>query len=119
MFLQEEPKNIDTNQEMEKLKKLIEEKKVGTMNNASESELEQYAGKVQEDKLFNKFSKRVARHPDQVLRYDRGGQPLWITGTIDVQVPNCQYCMGERQFEFQVHNILTEVYFLKIKIYQL
>lgn len=101
---QEDPKNINTNEEMNKLFKLIQEKKVGTMNNTTESELEQYVGKVPEDKIFNKFSKRVARHPDQVLRYDRGGQPLWITSTSNsiIHIPKCQYCNGERQFEFQI-----------------
>lgn len=92
---------------MEKLTKMINEKKAGTMNDVSESELEQYTKALPEDKIFNKFIKRVARHPDQVLRYDRGGTPLWITGnsTNIIQVPNCKYCGGERQFEFQVNNI--------------
>lgn len=102
---EEEAENVDPNKEMEKLKKLIQEKKAGTMSNVSDSELEQYAGTIPEDKVFNKFTKRVARHPDQVLRYDRGGMPLWITGNTENNisyVPNCQYCDGERQFEFQV-----------------
>ncbi|XP_050342266.1 programmed cell death protein 2 [Nymphalis io] len=102
---EEEAGNIDPNQEMEKLKKLIEEKKAGTMSNISDSELEQYAGTLPEDKVFGKFTKRIARHPDQVLRYDRAGTPLWITGNTEnsiINVPNCQYCNGERQFEFQI-----------------
>lgn len=86
------------------MKKMIEERKIGTLNDVNEKELEQYATKIPEDKIFNKFSKRVSRHPDQVLRYDRDGAPLWITNTnnISLQVPNCEYCNGERQFEFQV-----------------
>lgn len=92
---------------MEKLRKMINEKKAGTMNDVSESELEEYTKSLPEDKVFNKFTKRIARHPDQVLRYDRGGAPLWITGnsTNIVQIPNCKYCNGERQFELQVSNI--------------
>lgn len=89
---------------MEKLQKLMHEKKAGTLDNVSESELEEYTKEMPDDKVFKKFSKRVARHPDQVLRYDRGGAPLWITGKSDslIHIPNCQHCDGERHFEFQV-----------------
>ncbi|XP_075970566.1 zinc finger protein RP-8 [Anticarsia gemmatalis] len=102
---EEDPKNVDENQEMEKLRKLMQEKRAGTLSNVSKDELEQYTKTMPEDKVFNKFSKRVARHPDQVLRYDRGGSPLWISGNTDnsiINVPNCQFCGGERQFEFQI-----------------
>lgn len=90
---------------MEKLRRMMQEKRAGTLSNVSENELEQYTRTLPEDKVFNKFSKRIARHPDQVLRYDRGGTPLWITGHTNstaFTVPNCQYCKEERQFEFQV-----------------
>ncbi|CAD0198291.1 unnamed protein product [Chrysodeixis includens] len=103
---EEDPKDVDVNQEMDKLRKLMQEKKAGTLSNVSEDELDQYTKDVPDDKVFNKFSKRVARHPDQVLRYDRGGQPLWITGKTTeasiTDVPKCQYCNGDRQFEFQI-----------------
>ncbi|XP_026328710.1 programmed cell death protein 2 [Hyposmocoma kahamanoa] len=102
---EEEATDVDENKEMEKLRKMIQEKRAGTLGNVSENELEQYTRTLPEDKVFNKFSKRIARHPDQVLRYDRGGTPLWITGHTEgtaVVVPNCQYCKEERQFEFQV-----------------
>lgn len=102
---EEDSKDVDVGEEMDKLRKLMEEKKAGTLSNVSEDELEQYTKTMPEDKVFNKFNKRVARHPDQVLRYDRGGQPLWITGNSGdsiVDVPKCQYCNGERQFEFQI-----------------
>ncbi|CAH0728719.1 unnamed protein product, partial [Brenthis ino] len=102
---EEEANDVNPNKEMEKLKKMIQEKKAGTMNNVSESELEEYTTTLPEDKVFNKFTKRIARHPDQVLRYDRGGTPLWIAGNSPnslTQIPNCKYCDGERQFEFQI-----------------
>ncbi|XP_041976344.1 programmed cell death protein 2 [Aricia agestis] len=101
----EDPAEVNVDNEMDKLKKMIAEKKAGTLSNVSEAELEQYAKPIPEDKVFNKFSKRVARHPDQVLRYDKGGVPLWITSDKSnsiVHIPNCQYCGGERQFEFQI-----------------
>ncbi|XP_038210708.1 programmed cell death protein 2-like [Zerene cesonia] len=100
---QEKVKHVDENQEMEKLKHLIKEKKAGTMSDINESELEEYTGKIPDDKVFNKFSKRIARHPDQVLRYDRGGVPLWITAQADnIDIPKCSYCNEPRQFEFQI-----------------
>ncbi|XP_059059548.1 programmed cell death protein 2 [Achroia grisella] len=99
----EDSPNTNIDIEMEKLNKLMQEKKAGTLSNVSENELEQYATPIPVDKVFKKFSKRVARHPDQVLRYERGGVPLWITGNCDnINVPNCPYCNGERQFELQV-----------------
>ncbi|XP_045764783.1 programmed cell death protein 2 [Maniola jurtina] len=94
----------DSNQEMEKLRKMMQEKKAGTLSNVPDSELEQYVKPLPEDKVYNKFRKRIARHPNQVLRYDRGGAPLWITkvsGNL-ITVPECQYCNGDRQFEFQI-----------------
>ncbi|XP_028162472.1 programmed cell death protein 2 isoform X1 [Ostrinia furnacalis] len=99
-----EVSDVDVDKEMDKLRKMMEEKRAGTLSNISEDELEQYSGKVPEDKVFNKFNKRIARHPEQVLRYDRGGTPLWITGNTEnvIQIPNCQFCDGERQFEFQI-----------------
>lgn len=102
-FYQEEASDIDVNKEMDKLRKMMQEKKAGTLSNISEDELDQYAGNMPEDKVFNKFNKRIARHPDQILRYDKGGTPLWITGNKEetIAIPKCQYCDGERQFEFQ------------------
>ncbi|KPI97892.1 Programmed cell death protein 2 [Papilio xuthus] len=102
---EEDDNAVDENQEMEKLRKMMNEKRAGTLSNISESDLEQYTRNIPEDKVFNKFSKRISRHPEQVLRYDRGGTPLWITGNTEgalTHIPNCQYCSGERQFEFQV-----------------
>ena len=47
----------------------------------------------------------------QVLRYDRGGSPLWIAHEPSpTQVPDCQ-CGAKRQFEFQVGlKLLTQSY---------
>ncbi|XP_068630272.1 programmed cell death protein 2 [Battus philenor] len=96
---------VNENEEMEKLRKMISERSAGTLSNISESEIEQYTRNMPEDKVFSKFSKRISRHPEQVLRYDRGGNPLWITeNSVNnlINIPKCQYCNGERQFEFQV-----------------
>ena len=50
------------------------------------------------------FLARVAREPSQVLRYDRGGKPLWhgSNGRCDpATLPKCK-CGARREFEFQV-----------------
>lgn len=113
-ILQEDVSDVDVNKEMDKLRTLMQEKRAGTLCDVSEDELEQYTNKMPEDKVFKKFNKRIARHPEQVLRYDKGGSPLWITGNTEnlIQIPNCQYCGGERQFEFQVS---TYPSFYKVK----
>ena len=63
----------------------------------------------------------------QVLRYARGGKPLWISDRDQLPpppvpplapaaggaaVPRCEYCDGPREFEFQVmpqllHSLVT------------
>ena len=65
------------------------------------------------DPIFRKFRERVDREPEQVLRYDRGGTPLWIgPKTPEVakrEVPPCAVCGGPRVFEFQVMPQLAAV----------
>lgn len=81
--------------------------KSGTLNvmpDVSDAELMPYAQNV-EDVAFRKFKKRISRNNEQVLRYDRGGEPLWISSkhTLDhQQVPSCEECQSKRVFEFQV-----------------
>ncbi|KAK5643666.1 hypothetical protein RI129_007511 [Pyrocoelia pectoralis] len=83
-------------------KKLEMEGKVGTMVNTSEVELEAHAY-VEEDTTFSKFRKRIERDPDQVIRYQRDGVPLWIADEPTLsEIPKCELCNGPRQFELQV-----------------
>ncbi|XP_069787766.1 programmed cell death protein 2 [Narcine bancroftii] len=59
---------------------------------------------TKEDRIFAKFKKRIAVAPDQVLRYCRGGSPLWVSGVnipTNSDIPNCS-CGARREFEFQV-----------------
>ncbi|XP_051866929.1 programmed cell death protein 2 [Pristis pectinata] len=70
-----------------------------------EQELEAMAKHATKDhQIFAKFKKRIASEPDQVLRYCRGGSPLWVSGDnipTDNDIPNCS-CGTKREFEFQV-----------------
>jgi len=57
------------------------------------------------DETFANFRERIDREPEQIIRYNLGKTPLWVSGT-DVptpgDIPRCLQCGCERQFEFQV-----------------
>lgn len=89
--------------EREQMEKLAEAQQLASMQSIPEDELRQYT--ETEDEYFSNFKKRTAENPDQVMRYERGGEPLWIAGTNTIgsaSVPKCEQCGGERQFEFQI-----------------
>ncbi|EKX43152.1 hypothetical protein GUITHDRAFT_153364 [Guillardia theta CCMP2712] len=54
------------------------------------------------DKQFRKFRKRVARAPEQVLRYCWNGEPLWQSSEAQcTEVPPCPRCGSSRVYEMQ------------------
>ncbi|KAJ6633103.1 Programmed cell death protein 2 [Pseudolycoriella hygida] len=78
--------------------------KVTDLPGVTEADLMQYTENV-EDVAFAKFKKRIAQYNDQVLRYNRGGEPLWISSQNilpEQQVPACENCQSKRVFEFQI-----------------
>lgn len=99
--------NVDDNEEeeeeeLEKFEKLELEGKTGTMKDLSDTELEKYAASG-EDIVFAKFKEAIGDNTDQILRYEKGGEPLFIAAEPKPgQIPNCNYCSSERQFEFQI-----------------
>jgi len=59
------------------------------------------------DTTFQRFADRLAQNPEQVLRYDFGGQPLLYSkkdavGSQWPRVPRCAQCGAERVFELQL-----------------
>ncbi|KAI9207245.1 programmed cell death protein 2 [Polychytrium aggregatum] len=66
--------------------------------------------KVDVDKAFLKFQKRLMIEPEQVVRYNRNAEgevppPLWgsdMGKPTDAEVGLCLHCGGKREFEFQV-----------------
>ncbi|XP_058804606.1 programmed cell death protein 2 isoform X2 [Phymastichus coffea] len=101
-----EPENkTDTSeQEMKTFQNLIESGQAGSLQTEKnvDSDLLQMASEI-EDKTFLKFQKRVKSEPDQVIRYNRGGSPLYISSSHQpAEIPNCEICGEIRQFEFQV-----------------
>ncbi|GLD58322.1 programmed cell death protein 2 [Lates japonicus] len=71
----------------------------------SETDLEEMAMCETEDtKVFQKFKKKIAPEPHQVVRYSRGGSPLWVSSQhvpSDQDIPPCT-CGAKRVFEIQV-----------------
>ncbi|CAH0561023.1 unnamed protein product [Brassicogethes aeneus] len=102
-----EPEDItenttDENKEIEEFKKLQSEGRTGTLNEIPESDLDAHAT-TDTDKAFSKFKKKISENPDQILRYQRNGKPLWIASEpIPVTIPECELCGSARQFEFQI-----------------
>nr|CAG4646076.1 EOG090X0266 [Macrothrix elegans] len=65
--------------------------------------LEQSVSTVQEDKMFLKFKERISSYPDQVLRYGRKEEPLWVSDlNKPTSIPNCEHCGSLRKLEFQI-----------------
>jgi hypothetical protein len=57
------------------------------------------------DPVCDKFLDRVKKNPHQVLRYQIGGKPLWVSAERQMNladVPPCELCKSPRHFEFQV-----------------
>ncbi|KAI4874635.1 hypothetical protein NFI96_031132 [Prochilodus magdalenae] len=76
-----------------------------TSSELDENELESMAHhESQDSKVFQKFKKRIASDPEQVLRYHREGAPLWVSSEhvpSKADVPKCP-CGASRNFEFQI-----------------
>lgn len=87
--------------QMEEYERLVSEGKTGELSELPESELDNYSGQI-EDKHFDKFKKRIEADPDQILRYDRKGDPLWLSPVVPESIPACDQCGGSRKFEFQI-----------------
>ncbi|XP_026148789.1 programmed cell death protein 2 isoform X2 [Mastacembelus armatus] len=71
----------------------------------AETDLEEMAlHETEDNKLFQWFKKKIAPEPHQVVRYSRGGSPLWVSSQhipSDKGIPPCN-CGAKRTFEFQV-----------------
>ncbi|XP_062375378.1 programmed cell death protein 2 [Sardina pilchardus] len=76
-----------------------------TDNDLDENELEGMAfHETQDSKVVQIFKQRTSVEPHQVLRYERGGVPLWVSSehkTLEENIPKCP-CGAKRIFEFQI-----------------
>ncbi|XP_034946617.1 programmed cell death protein 2 [Chelonus insularis] len=88
--------------EIEKFKMMVKNGQAGTLADADEADLMKMTV-ANEDETFLKFQETVKKHPDQILRYQRGGKPLWISAENQLKdIPKCENCNQAREFEFQV-----------------
>ncbi|PSK54033.1 hypothetical protein B9Z65_7839 [Elsinoe australis] len=107
----------------------------GTSSSSKDKDANQEVFESSMDKTFQKFADRVAQNPEQILRYEFGGQPLLYSrddavgkvlapqfgevtaakaGTANgagrSRVPRCTSCGAERVFELQLMpNAITEL----------
>uniref|UniRef100_A0A5K3ELI7 MYND-type domain-containing protein n=1 Tax=Mesocestoides corti TaxID=53468 RepID=A0A5K3ELI7_MESCO len=56
---------------------------------------------TKEERTFFRFKEILKKEPDQVVRFNRGGSPLWAS-PCPVDPPPCSICGGKRIFEFQI-----------------
>lgn len=64
------------------------------------------------DAVFSRFMKRISLCPQQILRYCRGGKPLFISeppSNMAQLVPACGSCGGSRTFELQLMPALVSL----------
>lgn len=99
--------------ELLEFEKILESKKPTFQSDTTVDEsLEESVSGVREDKMFLKFKDKIASYPDQVLRYDKGEKPVWVSDSnMPLSVPDCEHCGSKRAFEFQVI-----IFFFKICI---
>ncbi|MED6231710.1 hypothetical protein ATANTOWER_005409 [Ataeniobius toweri] len=71
----------------------------------AEADLEEMAlHETEDNKVFQRFKKKIASEPHQVIRYSRRGCPLWVSSNhvpSEEEIPSCT-CGAERTFELQV-----------------
>ena len=100
LVMEEEPGTEELDdQEEERLRGMLELE--GGVE-AGEEEWEEIERGQKEDKVMEKFKKRLRRCPDQVLRYERRGRPLQCSAQPLQPPPACSKCGGQRTFEFSV-----------------
>ncbi|XP_034390557.1 LOW QUALITY PROTEIN: programmed cell death protein 2-like [Cyclopterus lumpus] len=62
------------------------------------------------DAVFSRFMKKISLCPQQILRYCRGGKPLFVSEPHgDAVAPPCGSCGGARTFELQLMPALVSL----------
>uniref|UniRef100_A0A6G3MHG9 Programmed cell death protein 2 (Trinotate prediction) n=1 Tax=Henneguya salminicola TaxID=69463 RepID=A0A6G3MHG9_HENSL len=111
-----------TENELKKLKELQNNNPLIFQNSSSDFDasliknIEQEQQTIEKDKQFKKFHAKIKDRPKQIIRYDRGGIPLYISKNnqpTDDDIPICPKCRQKFIFEFQILPQL--IYFLKLK----
>ncbi|KAM6977891.1 programmed cell death protein 2 [Aplochiton taeniatus] len=96
---------MEKKEEDDNVQKSVDEPSLAECKGLAETDLEDMAHhETEESKVFQRFKQRIAPEPHQVLRYCRGGSPLWLSSEhipSGDDIPQCT-CGSKRVFEFQV-----------------
>ncbi|XP_073729336.1 programmed cell death protein 2 [Misgurnus anguillicaudatus] len=101
-----EPEELPAKDEEPHESKSLDQKHMASLNDGLEDgELESMAlHETQDSKVFQRFKDCIANEPEQVLRYYKGGSPLWVSAEHvpkEEDIPKCP-CGAKRIFEFQI-----------------
>jgi len=104
--IEEEPEKDEKQNDSQDYKHLIDpnmEIEEAISEGVTEDEWNQVESGQTNDKASEKFNSRVRRAPQQIIRYQRSGEPLLCTFTAKLpEISACSKCGGQRSFEFQV-----------------
>ena len=103
--MKEDIKESSLESELKEFERIVESKKPQFQEDSS---IDTVNSSVKEDKCFLKFKDRIQGYPEQVLRYKKEEDPLWVSdGNMPTSIPNCELCGSKRRFEFQVSTFNT------------
>jgi pre-rRNA-processing protein TSR4 len=98
--VKEDIKESSLESELKEFERIVESKKPQFQEDSS---IDAVDSSVKEDKCFLKFKDTIQGYPEQVLRYKKGEDPLWVSdANMPSSIPNCELCGSKRRFEFQV-----------------
>ena len=84
----------------------VEKEYPDAMGPVTDKKMEKELAKLENkdvDEVFAEFRERIDREPEQIVRYQQGGTPLWVSkDCVPTDIPPCAVCGAERRFEFQV-----------------
>lgn len=90
-------------QEIRKYEEMSKAGQVGSFQDEDVLKELQNMANYMEDETFTEFRSTIDKYPDQIVRYHRGGQVLYIASENKAdKIPKCAECSGDRQFEFQI-----------------
>lgn len=98
-----EPDDEAEKRNLQEYKQLTETENASELQEIPDSELMKFT--EEEDVQFSKFKKQIEKNPEQILRYNKNGSPLWISSENILKsddVPDCELCGSKRCFEFQI-----------------
>ncbi|KAG7199397.1 hypothetical protein KM043_014028 [Ampulex compressa] len=89
--------------EMQKYRQLESKGEAGSLQHEDVQDELLSIANTKDDETFLQFRSRIDEYPDQVLRYEKGGEILYISSANKIEhIPRCLHCNSERQYEFQI-----------------